>query len=65
MDLEYFVHILVENSSNQYIPIKSQLISKCPVGAFKSPKKTNEIFFRISKYLASKESQKKIIQLVV
>ena len=50
---------------------KGQLISKCPFGVFKSTKKTNKIFVR-SSVLApkkrsnqKKESQNKIIQLVV
>ena len=39
---------------------KGQLISKCPFGVFKSPKKTNEIFSRISALASKKKSNQKI-----
>ena len=38
---------------------KCQLISKCPYGVFKSPKKTNEIFSRISAQASKKRSNQK------
>ena len=54
---------------------KVQLISKCPFGVFKSPKKPTKLFFRISALAFKKrsnqkssvtcKSQNKIIQLVV
>ena len=40
-------------------PIKGQLISKCPFGVFKSSKKTNEIFSRISALASKKRSNQK------
>ena len=59
-------------SNQKSSSIKGQLISKFSFGVFKSPKKTNEIFVRISA-LASKrsnqkgvlDSQNKIMQLVL
>ena len=41
------------------ITFKGQLISKCPFGVFKSPKKTNEIFSRISALASKKRSNQK------
>ena len=38
---------------------KGQLISNCPFGAFKSPKKNNEIFVRISALASKKRSNQK------
>ena len=38
---------------------KGQLILKCPFGVFKSSKKTNEIFSRISALASKKRSNKK------
>ena len=41
---------------------KGQLISKCSFGVFKSPKKTNEIFLRISALASKKEVKSKKIR---
>ena len=38
---------------------KGQLISKCPFGVFKSPKKTKKIFVRISALASKKRSSQK------
>ena len=38
---------------------KGQIISKCPFGVLKSPKKTNEIFSRISALASKKRSNQK------
>ena len=38
---------------------KGQLISKCPSGVFKSNKKTNEIFVRISALASKKKLNQK------
>ena len=40
---------------------KGQLISKCPIDVFKSTKKTNEIFARISALASKKRSNQKSI----
>ena len=40
---------------------KGQLILKCPFGVFKSPKKTNEIFYRISALASKKRSNWRIL----
>ena len=45
--------------SNKLIPAKGQLILKCPFGVFKSPKKPNEIFSRISALASKKRSNQK------
>ena len=47
------LHFLMQNIRMCFL--KGQLISKCPFGVFKSSKKTNEFFSRISALLASKK----------
>ena len=39
--------------------VKGQLILKCPFGVFKSPKKTNKCFSRISALASKKRSNQK------
>ena len=45
-----------EQKHQEFAHTKGQLISKCPSGVFKSPKKHNETFSRIP-VLASKRDQ--------
>ena len=45
-------------AAKTYCP-KGQLNSKCPFGVFKSTKKTNEIFVRISALATTKRSTQK------
>jgi hypothetical protein len=40
--------------------VKDQLILKCPFGVFKSPKKTKDIFSRISALASKKVQIKKV-----
>ena len=53
----YVVSTVFDRHGSKNFFIKGQLISKCPFGVFKSPKKNNENFVRIS-VLASKKRSK-------
>ena len=49
----------VEIIEEESMTAKGQLISKCPFGVFKSSKKKNEIFVRISALASNKRSNQK------
>ena len=63
MDLEYFVHFLVENTSSQYMGTYYRSVVLSCLSVPSNLPKTNDFFKDFS--LASKESQNKINQLVV
>ena len=54
----YFASRLQEDKNTKSDPIKGQLILKCPFGVFKSSKKTNEIFPKISALTLEVKSKK-------
>jgi hypothetical protein len=54
--LDDYIELLYEEVPAK---IKGQSILKCPFGVFKSPKKTNGIFLRISALASKKRSNQK------
>ena len=50
--IEFFYTVVFQNLPST----KGQLISKCPFGVFKSTKKANEIFIKISAPTSKKRS---------
>ena len=60
--IDFFVVIgekMVEIHSVHKYPVNGQLISKCPPGVFKSSKKNNELFLRMSALASKKRSNQK------
>ena len=59
LKIKVWFFIIEARALKREVEPKGQLISKCHFGVFKSPKKTNEIFVRISALASKKRSNQK------